>query len=176
MTKETSATTKKSYSYLTMGFWTFVSLAFLVGLIVWLVTIHYTRRTNDAYVEGNPLLITPLVDGFVTSIQTDDTYLVDKNQTLVTLDQTNYKITLNEAKANLASAVREVCKIYHQTFAYQSEIDVRFAQLIKAEEFYNHRVAILDTGAISLEDLQVAEENLGTSSNSFEQAKSLYLK
>ena len=176
MTEEASAAAKKKNSYVNIGFWTFVTLAFIIGLIVWLVTIHYTRRTNDAYVEGNPLIITPLVDGFVTSVQTDDTFLVDKNQTLVTLDQINYKIALNEAKANLASAVREVCKIYHQTFAYQSEIDVRFAQFIKAEEFYNHRAAVLDTGAISLEDLQVAKENLGTSSNNFEQAKSLYLK
>ncbi len=176
MSDEENQAQSARHSLITLGFWSAMVVFAIIGLSIWIISSQHYKRTNDAYVEGNPLVITPLVDGFITSIQTDDTYLVDNNQLLVTLDELDYKIALNEARENLASAVREVCQIYHQTFAYQSEINTRLAELIKAEEFYNHRLDVLHTGAISLEDLQTAEQNFGTSSSNYEQSKRLYLK
>jgi membrane fusion protein (multidrug efflux system) len=49
-------------------------------IIVWFHSYKGIRRTSDAYVNGNKIVITPLIDGFVTSIYTNDTYLVEKGQ------------------------------------------------------------------------------------------------
>ncbi len=176
MEVETIKSLKKSRRWIPILFWAIVAVGLAIGACLWIYSSKHYKRTNDAYVEGNPLAISPLVEGFITSIQSDDTYLVNSNQLLVTLDPLNYEIALNEAKENYASTVRRVCQIYHQTFAYQSEINSRFAELLKAEEFYNHRLEILHTGAISLEDLQASEERFGTSLSQYELAKSLYLK
>ncbi len=154
----------------------FFSIAAIIGIIVALVINHDFKRTSDAYVEGNQMPITPLKEGFITSICKDDTYLVKKGELLITLDRTDAQIALDEAKASLANMVRNVCQIYHQVFAYEYELQSKKAELIKAEEFYSHRSAVLASGAISLEDFQTSVANLDSTLNIYQQVLSLYQK
>lgn len=157
-------------------FWSIVATLGMIGFCLWVWIFKDVKYTSDAYVEGNQLVITPLVDGFVTSIHTDDTFLVKKGDLLVQLDDTDAMIAFNQAKENFAQTVRHVCTLYHQAFAYKSEIAIRKAELIKAEEFYNHRFDVLEQGAISLEDLQASRAILDASFNAYQLAKSIYLK
>ncbi len=144
--------------------------------IYWLTTMRYIKRTSDAYVQGNQVVITPLVNGFITGIYTDDTFLVEKGQLLVQLDPTDATLAYEEARQNFSKAIREVCATYHQVFAYQAEIQIREAEWVKAEEFYKHRLEVLNQGAISLEDFQTAEANLEETYFAWSNAKSLYEK
>lgn len=153
-----------------------LSLLAIVGIIVALMVNHDFKRTSDAYVEGNQQPITPLRDGFITSICTDDTYLVSKGELLITLDRTDAQIALEEAKAAFANAVRNVCQIYHRVFAYEYELQAKKAELIKTEEFYAHRLEVLESGAISLEDFQTSVANLNSTLNTYQQVVSLYQK
>lgn len=144
--------------------------------IFWLTSMRYIKRTSDAYVQGNQVVITPLVNGFITGIYTDDTFLVEEGQLLVQLDPTDAILSYEEARQNFSKAVREVCAIYHQVFAYEAEIQIREAEWTKAQEFYNHRLEVLNQGAISLEDFQTAEANLEETYFAWSNAKSLYEK
>lgn len=153
-----------------------VIICALVSLIIWYQFSRHVKRTSDAYVEGNQVIITPLVDGFVTSIHSDDTFLIQKGALLITLDETNALIALNEAKEAFANTVRSVCQIYHQAFAYRSDMEIKKAELIKAEEFYNHRYEVLDEGAVSLEDFQNAVAVLESSFYAYILTKHLYQK
>lgn len=139
--------------------WIFCIVCFFLGLAVllfWLLYLRYIEYTDDAYVEGNQVYITPLRPGFITAIHTDDTFLVKKGQLLIDLDKTDSLIALNLAKKNLAQVVREVCQLFHQVFAYQAEIEVKRAELIKASQDYEHRKDVIAEGGVSIEDFEHA--------------------
>lgn len=66
--------------------------------------------TDDAYVHGNRVPITPQVAGTITAVWVQDTDYVHQGQLLVDLDPADAKIALSKAEAALALAVRQVQK------------------------------------------------------------------
>src|SRR5579883_1692243 len=137
---------------LALVFWGIIAILCIVAFFVWLLWLRHIEYTDDAYVEGNQVFITPLHPGFVTSIHTDDTFLVKKGQLLVELDETDFKIALDQAKENLANTVRQVCQMFHDVFAYKAEIGLREAEYIQATWDLTHRADVLEAGGVSLED------------------------
>ncbi|MES2200532.1 MAG: HlyD family secretion protein [Chlamydiota bacterium] len=135
----------------------------LVGVACWFVFFRNMAYTDDAYVQGNQVMLTPLVPGFVTGIYTDDAFLVSKGQVLVELDTTNAKIALDRAKENLASKVREVCQHFHDVFAIRAEIGAKKAEFIKSAQDYEHRLYVLAAGGVSVEDFEHAVAALRSS-------------
>lgn len=57
-----------------------------VLLLRWLVVSRYYEETDNAYVQGNVVQITPQIAGTVVWIHVDDTDLVNAGQLLVSLD------------------------------------------------------------------------------------------
>ncbi len=154
-----------------------VCAALFIGFFFfWLFYLRYIEYTNDAYVEGNQVYITPLRSGFVTSIQTDDTFLVKKGQLLIELDKTDAIISLNQAKMNLAKVVREVCQMFHQVFIFEADIGVKKAEFIKTAQDYEHRKSVILEGGVSLEDFEHAIAYLSSSFYSLQMTESLYEK
>lgn len=158
------------------SFFVLMTMLAIAFILVWFHSYKGIRRTSDAYVNGNKIIITPLIDGFVTSIYTNDTYLVEKGQLLLQLDTTNSTLAFEEAKQKYANAIREVCSQFHQAFAYEAEIYVREAEWIKAEEFFKHRLEVVDEGAVSLEDLQSWEAEKDAAYFAYINAQELYQK
>ncbi|NMW25777.1 biotin/lipoyl-binding protein, partial [Rhodanobacter denitrificans] len=85
----------------------------LLGIVVLLAVIGWAlwyfldgrwyEGTDDAYVNGNVVQITPQVPGTVVSIGADDGDLVHAGDVLVQLDPSDADVALAEAKANLAN-------------------------------------------------------------------------
>ena len=69
--------------------WVFIGLALIYG-IYWLAWGRYHVETDDAYVNGNMISITPQVDGIVTTILADNTQMVEEGQPLIILDVHDY--------------------------------------------------------------------------------------
>lgn len=152
-----------------------ISLILLIlFFLYWLFILRFYEYTDDAYVEGNMVYITPLRSGFITKIHTDDTFLVKKGQVLVDLDTTDATISLHNAQEELAKTVREVCQNFHQVFVYQAEINVSKAELIRATQDYQHRQDVIHRGGVSLEDMQHATAALEASTSTLKRAQSLY--
>jgi membrane fusion protein, multidrug efflux system len=148
----------------------------LVFLLIWLLFLRFIAYTDDAYVEGNQVYITPLRPGFITAIHSDDTFLVKKGELLIDLDKTDSIIALNLAKKNLAQVTREVCQLFHQVFAYRAEIEVRKAEFIKASQDYEHRKDVIAEGGVSLEDFEHAIAALRANFYSLQMTEILYEK
>jgi len=157
-------------------FWVLCGILLLAGILLWLLVFRYREYTDDAYVEGNQVFITPLHSGFVTAIHTDDTFLATKGQLLIELDETDARIALNTAQEQLAETVRDVCQMFHQVFVYEAEIAVREAEYIVAGQDYEHRMNVLDAGGVSLEDYQHAVAQLRTAFFTLQMTKVLYEK
>lgn len=172
MTLDPPRKKRSSPFYFTVGF----SITLVVCFFFWLFFLRFWKFTDDAYVEGNKVLITPLHHGFVTSIHTDDTFLVRKGDLLVELDKTDSLIAFNAAKENLAGVVREVCQLYHQVFAYEAEVAIKKAELIKVTQDFEHRFNVLEAGGVSLENYEHAVAALRVGIHALAQTEALYEK
>ncbi len=162
---------KKKFS---LYFWGIVLLLLTIAGIIWMGWIRHIAYTDDAYVEGNQVYVTPLRPGFITAIHTDDTFLVKKGQLLIEMDESDAKIALDRSREKLAQITRQVCQLFHQVFAYQADIEVRKAQFIKASQDYEHRAGVIEAGGVSLEDFEHAAAALSEGYYSLQMTKVLY--
>lgn len=88
------------------------TLAALATLAWWLLVARYRSETDNAYVAGNVVQISPRVNGTVVAIRAEDTDLVEQGQVLLELDDADARVALQAAEAALAEAVREVRGLY----------------------------------------------------------------
>src|SRR5690348_17223810 len=88
----------------------------------WAMVLRFVQSTDDAYVSGNVVQITPQISGTVVSIGADDTQFVKAGQPLVRLDQADAKVALDQAEAQLAKTVREVRNLFATTAQWQAAV------------------------------------------------------
>lgn len=124
----------------------------------WLAFARYTEATDDAYVDGNVVEITPQVAGTVVAIDADDTQFVEAGAPLVQLDRVDAAVALENAKAELAQTVREVRGVFAHADELSSEVTVREVELSKARADLRRRESLMATGAVSAEEVQHARE------------------
>ena len=160
----------------TLIYWSICLILLVAGFLYWFLIWRHRAYTDDAYVEGNQVYITPLHSGFVKAIHTDDTYLVEKGQLLIELDETDGLIAFNNAKQKLAQTVRDVCQMFHQVFVTQAELEIKKAEWIKAEQDYLHRKGVIEEGGVSIEDFEHAIAALRANFFSMTMVQFLYEK
>jgi membrane fusion protein (multidrug efflux system) len=119
---------------------------------------QYYEATDDAYVNGNLVQVTPLVTGTVIAVNADDTQTVHEGEPLVELDPADAKIALSNAESNLAQTVRRVSSLYVNNDYYAANIAQREADLARARDDLQRRAAVAGTGAVSAEDLDHARD------------------
>ena len=126
----------------------------------WAIALRYRQSTNDAYVSGNVVQITPQISGTVVAIGADDTQFVRAGQLLVKLDEADAKVALEQAEAQLARTVREVRNLFATSAQLEAGLGVREADLATASQDLARRERLGSSGAISNEELQHARDTL----------------
>ncbi|MDR2308294.1 MAG: efflux RND transporter periplasmic adaptor subunit [Paucimonas sp.] len=121
---------------------------------------RWHESTDDAYVNGNVVEITPLVTGTVISIGADDGDLVQAGQVLLQFDPADSEVALQAAEAKLARTVRQVRGLYSNVDSLKAQLDTRQAELQKAQQNYNRRKVLADSGAIAQEEISHARDDL----------------
>jgi membrane fusion protein (multidrug efflux system) len=124
--------------------WTLYYLAFVRG--------HVT--TDDAYVNGNLVRLTPQVSGTVIAIDTDETQFVHRGATLVQLDPHDTDVALAQAKANLAQTVRDVEQLFAQAARDEAIVETQQVQLAQANEDVVRDQPLIAVHGVSQEALQ----------------------
>ena len=140
----------------------------IAGLGIWFWYEKYGRwneSTDDAYVNGNVVAITPLVTGTVTSIGADDGDLVREGQVLIQFDPSDAEVALQSAEANLGKAVRQVRGLYSNVDGIKAQVAAQRAEVQKAQDNFNRRKNLAAGGAISQEELSHARDDLTTAQN-----------
>ncbi|MFJ4145677.1 HlyD family efflux transporter periplasmic adaptor subunit [Pseudomonas sp. NPDC089734] len=146
-------------------------VAFVVllgGAAVWAWHEFYGRwseSTDDAYVNGNVVEITPLTTGTVISIGADDGDLVREGQVLIKFDPSDAEVSLQSAEANLAKVVRQVRGLYSNVDGMKAQLAAQRAEVQKAQDNYARRRTLAVTGAISKEELSHAKDDLTSAQN-----------
>jgi membrane fusion protein (multidrug efflux system) len=164
--KPTPANGAKRKRLLTMIALVVVVAGIGYGLWYFFVGSHY-ESTDDAYVAGNVVQVTPQVSGTVIAIKADDTDLVRQGQDLVVLDPSDARVALDQAEAQLAQTVREVRTVYANNGTLAANIATKEADtisaraaLVRAEDDYKRRAALVSSGAVSKEELQHVQTEL----------------
>ena len=162
---------KKSRSFMLR----ILGVLILIGAIafgVWYFLVsRWYEHTDDAYVNGNVVQITPQITGTVVSIGADDGDLVKQGDVLVTLDKADADVALENAAANLANTVRKVRGLYSTVSGAQADVAVRQVALQKAKADYDRRVTLTSSGAISAEELSHARDALTAAESSLTTAQ-----
>ena len=117
--------------------------------VYWDRDLRYSVYTDDAYVSGNVVQITPRISGTVVAIGADNTQFVKAGQTLVRLDAEDAKVSLQESEAQLAKTVRQVRNLFATTSELQANVQVRRTDLANAQSDYARRARLARSGAIS---------------------------
>ena len=140
------------------------------------------ETTDNAYVAGNVVQITPQVGGTVLAIGANDTDFVRAGQMLVSLDPADARVALDQAEAQLAQTVREVRTLFANNSTLQAQVSLRKADLARAQadaarlqDDVNRRAPLMASGAVGKEEFQHANAQLTAARSSVAAAQSAVL-
>ena len=157
----TAGTSRKRLRWLLIVLATFAVLGGAYGAY-WLRVLRYEQSTDDAYVSGNVVQVTPQIAGTVVAIGAEDTQFVKAGQTLVKLDPADARIAVEQAEAKLGKTVREVRSLYATTSQLEAAVQVRASEVSRAAEDLARRERLASAGAVSGEELTHARNTLAT--------------
>ena len=163
----------------------FILLLLLIAIgsaAYWFFFIKGFEETEDAYVSGNQVMVSAQVAGNIAKINVDNMDPVQAGDVLLELDDTNAKLSFEQAKSNLANAVRQVSQLNYTVKQLKSAVRANEITLAQAQGNLNRRVQLVKDGAIDKESFQHAKEavelakaNLMTSQNQLEANQALLL-
>jgi membrane fusion protein (multidrug efflux system) len=172
---QTSNPNRKRLMLLATGVFVVIAIAYAVWW--WMVGSHY-ESTDDAYVHGNLVQITPQVPGTVVAIEADDTDTVKAGAPIIRLDPADADVALQQAEAKLAQTVRQVRTLYVQNDALAADVDVRKADIERAEadlsrarSDLSRRQVLAKSGGVSGEEILHAQTTLKSAESGLAQAK-----
>ena len=141
-----------------------IAVIFIVlGLLwaaYWVLVLSKREQTDDAYVNGNKVVISAQISGTVVAVLADDTQLAKAGQVLVRLDPVDADTSLNRAASALAQAVRQVRQEKSTAGQYDAVIETRKLELVRAQADLAKREPLLTDKAIAPEEVRHARESV----------------
>jgi membrane fusion protein, multidrug efflux system len=160
-------------------------LVALLVFVYWYFVSRHEAYTDNAYVAGHIVQITPQVEGTVVAVHGDDTDRVEQGQILVELDAADARVALQAAEANLADTVRAVRGLYSNEIQSgtvvgqkqadlartRHEVDRASAEWQRAADDLKRQEALFKAKFISAEALQSYRTALQSAEASLAAAK-----
>ncbi len=156
-----------------------VLIVAIIWVVYWYLVARNYQSTDDAYVAGNVVQITPQISGTVVEINADDTDYVPQSKVLVRLEPTDANVALKQAETELAQAVRQARTLFANNVIASSSLEERKfdlarmkAEVDKARQDYQRREAVVASGAVSKEEVQHAQTALNNALSALSSAQS----
>ncbi|RNF56239.1 HlyD family efflux transporter periplasmic adaptor subunit [Pseudomonas aeruginosa] len=141
--------------------------------------------TDNAYTAAEVAQITPLVAGPVKEVKVSDTQAVKAGDVLVILDDTDAKIAVAQAEADLARTQRQVRQLLGNDESLAGQVALRAAEIATARSDLTRVTAayekaviderrrqnLVEEGAVSKEELTNAQTQLREARAALEQAQ-----
>jgi membrane fusion protein, multidrug efflux system len=147
-----------------------------VGLLYWLHARHY-ESTDDAFIEGHVIAVSPKVSGLVRKVYIDDNTRVRRGDLLIQLDDRDYQAALVQAQGNHAAALAKVKEAQAQVPVADANVGEARAELLVAQADAQNaqddlnRFLALDVRARSKQQIDNATDAQRTSAAQVEDAK-----
>ena len=143
---------KRNLTVLTL---VFIAIALGFALMYFWVWQHQ-QSTDDAYVGGHVVQITPQIGGTVQSVAVDDTQAVKTNQLLVKLDDSDMQLAYERAQNDLINAIRQNQQQTAVSSQSRAQVTAQKAQLARLQSDLKRRQSLAGTDAISAEEISHA--------------------
>ncbi len=130
-------------------------IAVVVGAYVinYMTVGRYNQKTDNAYVNADQNSVTSQVAGLVKEVYVTDTQNVKQGDLLAVIDDTDYKVSLENAGAEIAQAVKSYYSLNAVANASEQSINLKEVVLKKATSDYNRDQKAYKAGLISGEVL-----------------------
>ncbi|WP_293761642.1 HlyD family efflux transporter periplasmic adaptor subunit [uncultured Aquitalea sp.] len=154
----------------------FVATGLIAALAVgygayWALVLSHQESTDDAYVAGHMVQLTPEVGGTVVKIASEDTDRVNAGQTVVTLDNSDAKLAFERARNEFVQTVRETRQLMTSTQQLAAQVALREAELTRAQADLQRREKLAGTEAMSAEELGHARDAVATAKAALDAAR-----
>jgi membrane fusion protein (multidrug efflux system) len=154
---------------------TIILICVLAGLaavgVYYFAYAHNEVETEDAYVNGNLVRLTPQVAGTVVAINTDETQFVERGQVLVELDPHDTEVALAQAKASLGQTVRDVAQLFAQEARDTAAVTAQQTLYSQTTQDLDRDRTVFALHGVSDETLKHDEHAVRTAQAGMEQAR-----
>jgi membrane fusion protein, multidrug efflux system len=162
-----------------------IAIVALAVVLYWLLIGQFRVATDNAYVNAETADITPLISAPVTQVLVSETQTVRKGQVLVRLDDSDARMALDQARAQLGQAERKVRGYYSTREALAGQVAARDAEITRADAQImsaqsdleraqtelGRRQRLASSGAVSGDELTQTQNEFHTAEAALAQAK-----
>ena len=159
-----------------------LSLALIGGTIAAIYAVHasHFQSTDDAFIEGRTVTISPQISALVKVVRVDDNQQVRAGDVLVELDDTDYQVALEQAKATkgamegkLEQARSEINGAIASRDQASAEVEVATANSTNAVADYGRftELSKKNPGAVSKQQMDAAVAAWQSSTAQVKQAR-----
>lgn len=106
--------------------------AVVLGTLYYLHARHY-ESTDDAFIDGRPVSISPEVTGNIVAVPVTDNQVVEPGDLLARIDDRDYQASVEQAAAQIEQANANVENYAAQVAAQQAQVDQAAQQVQQAE-------------------------------------------
>ncbi len=164
------------------------AVIFLICGVFYAIHSIYYKTTDDAFIEGHIVSISPRISGPVVKLLVEDNQEINKGDLLLEIDASDYEVKikqkeaqLEEAKAMLKSAQNKINKSQADLSSSEHEITKDKSELDFASEDFNRYSLMYKKGISSKQDydassnkLTAAKSNYSSSLDKNKSVKSVY--
>lgn len=122
----------------------------------WWTQTRNVVSTDDAYVAGDVIEVSPRIEGTAVTVFAQDTDRVEAGAPLVQIDPTDARLSLDSAVEALAHAVRDYRSADADADQAREQLRLRASELARAQDDFQRRGVIAAEGAVSKEELRHA--------------------
>jgi membrane fusion protein, multidrug efflux system len=118
--------------------------------------------TDNAYTAAETAQVTPAISGIVREVRVTDTQQVQRGDVIVVLDDTDARLALAQAEAELGRALRRVRGYVATDSSLAAQLVARNADLVRAKVDLDRREALAASGSVSGDELTKARNAFAT--------------
>jgi len=155
-----------------------VLLIALIGGIAYWLEVRDFETTDDAFVAARSFSVAPKVGGYVTDVPVTDNQHVSAGETLARIDERDYRIAVDQAKAQVAVGQANIDNVQAQIDGQreqikqaQAQVDQAQAQLQFAQEEEARARDLVEKGAGTVQREQQTRSDLQSQQANMTRAK-----
>ncbi len=121
-----------------------IVVVMLVAVVLYINSCRY-ESTDDAFVDGRIIRISPKVSGTIQKLNIEDNQFVKKGDLLLVIDDKDYQVKFNQAKAKHQILI-------NKQGAAKADVVAKSEALVAAENDYNRYSNLYAVGAVSKQE------------------------
>lgn len=114
-----------------------IALAILVigavAAIIWYLHARNYESTDDAFIDGRPVQVSPEVSGNIVSVPVTDNQRVKPGDLLAAIDPRDYQAAVAQADAQIAQAKASIASSRAQIETQKAQVDQARKQVVQAQ-------------------------------------------